>query len=437
MAARPLLEKIQALADRAGTTGEQQAASAALERAGARLPAILPKREPLSDAGVRRLPRPKKGNHITWDTAVGGFGIRITAGGARAFVLDYRTKAGRQRRITIGRFGDWTTGAARIRARELRRLVDIGADPLGDFEAARAAPTVAELADRFEREHLPRKRLGTQLAYGRTLDKYIRPHFGLHTKVADVAFADVDTLHRKITATGNPSAANRTVAILSKMFNLAILWGMRTDNPVKGVERNLEVKRKRYLTGGELDHMVEALAAHPNRQSADIIRLLLLTGARKGEVTGMRWDGVDLKTGIWTKLASTTKQKADHTVPLSAPALQLLNEIRAGANGALGKFVFPSDSKSGHTVDVRYLWTKLCSAAGITNLRPHDLRHSFASALASKGASLPLIGSLLGHSNASTTHRYAHLFQDAERAATEEVGAVIVAAGNGEKKRVR
>ena len=435
MAAQPRTEKIQALIDAPGTVGEGQAASAALERAGARLPAVPDTRQPLSDAMVRRLPAPAKGNTIAWDTMVGGFGARVTVGGARAFVLDYRTKAGRQRRLTIGRFGDWTTGAARIRARELRRLIDTGADPLGAFEAARAAPTVAELADKFEKEHLPRKREGTRLAYQRTLNKYIRPHFGLHTKVTDVAFANIDALHQRITTTAGPSAANRTTAILSKMFSLAIRWQMRTDNPVKGIERNLEIGRKRYLDAGELVRLLEALAAHPDKQAANIIRLLMLTGARKGEVAGMRWDEVNLDTGIWTKPGSTTKQKSDHVVPLSAPALQLLNDIRAGANGALGEFVFPAHrSKFGHTVDVRYLWTKLCRTAGITNLRPHDLRHSFASALASKGASLPLIGSLLGHSKAATTHRYAHLFQSAERAATEQVGAAIVAAGNGEKK---
>ena len=137
----------------------------------------------------------------------------------------------------------------------------------------------------------------------------------------------------------------------------------------------------------------------------------------------------DLTTGVWTKPVSTTKQKADHVVPLSAPALQLLNDIRAQQAGRLGEFVFPGDSKTGHVVDIKGFWTTVCRDAGITNLWPHDLRHSFASEVASGGASLPMIGALLGHSDPTTTARYAQFFVDPQRAAAEKVGAAIVAAG--------
>jgi integrase len=442
MAGRPAkTTKIQALVDQPGTVGEQQAAMAALERVGTRMPAISTEREPLSDAIVKKLPRPEKGNKVYWDSALGGFGIRITAAGSRSFVFDYRVRGtGRQRRYTIGGFPNWTTGAARIKARDLRRRVDNEEDPLADIEEARTAPTVAELADRFVQEHLPRKRPSTRIAYEHTLDIHIRPHFGLHVKVADVDFASIDALHRKVTAAGGPYAANRTVAIVSKMFSLAVRWNMRSDNPAKGIERNIEIKRKRYLNGDELARLVKALAAHSDTRSANIIRLLLLTGARKGEIFAMRHGDIDLKTGIWTKLGSTTKQKTDHVVPLSAPALQLLNDIRkqqTAKRQVLGEFVFESDSETGHVVDIKQFWTKVCRDAGITNLRPHDLRHSFASTLASKGASLPLIGALLGHSDPATTARYAHLFQDPQRAAAEEVGAAIVAAGELTEKSKR
>jgi integrase len=251
-------------------------------------------------------------------------------------------------------------------------------------------------------------------------------------KVADVDFASIDALHRKVTKVGGPYAANRTVAIVSKMFSLAIRWNMRPDNPAnpaKGIERNLEIKRKRYLAGDELARLIKALAAHSDTKSANIIRLLLLTGARKGEVFAMRWSDLDLETGIWTKPGSTTKQKTDHVVPLSAPAMQLLNEIRTARRTAFGEFVFSSDSAAGHVVDIKQFWTKICRDAGITNLRPHDLRHSFASELASGGASLPLIGALLGHADPATTARYAHLFVDPQRAAAEKVGRAITAAG--------
>ena len=433
--------KIRALVDQPGTAGEQQAAAAALERVGSKAPAIPTEREPLSDAFIKKLPRPEKGNKVYWDSTLGGFGIRITAGGARSFVLDYRVKgSGRQRRITIGAYPNWSTGAARIKARELRRRIDSGEDPLADFEEIRAAPTVAELADRFVSEHLPRKRPGTQLAYERTLNLYIRPHFR-HTKVADVGFADIDALHRKVTTAGGPYTANRTVAILSKMFSLAMRWNMRPDNPVnpaRGIERNPEIKRKRYLKDDELSRLVKALATHADKQSANIVRLQLFTGARKGEIFSMRWAEVDLIKGIWTKPASTTKQKADHVVPLSAPALQLLKEIskqQTEWRRVLGEFVFPGRDGTGHVVDVKGFWNKLRKAAGISDLRMHDLRHSFASELASGGASLPLIGALLGHSDPTTTARYTHLFTDPQRAAAEKVGAVIVAAGEPDKKK--
>ena len=378
----------------------------------------------LTDATVKRLPPPQTGNRIFYDDPP-GFGVRITAAGVRAFVFNYRVRgSGRERRFTIGKYPSWSVGAARAKAQQLRRLVDQGGDPLGDIEAAREAPTVADLIARFDAEHIgPRLRKGTARAYRLLVRNHIAPHFGTHMKVADVAFADVDALHRKVTRGGSTYAANRCLAVLSKMFALSIRWGMRDSNPVRGVEKNTEAKRKRYLSGDELGALTKALAAHPDQQVSNIVRLLLLTGARSSEVMGMRWTDLDLTTGTWTKPASTTKQKSDHTVPLSAPARQLLSEVTRQTEVP---WVFPSsNNKAGHVVTIERAWTTICKAAGIRGLRVHDLRHSFASTLASSGGTLPLIGALLGHSNAATTHRYAHIFQDPQRAAVEKVGAII------------
>jgi integrase len=147
----------------------------------------------------------------------------------------------------------------------------------------------------------------------------------------------------------------------------------------------------------------------------------------------MRWADVDLSTGIWTKLAANVKQATDHVVPLSAPAQLLLSEIRARQGGqrkTLGTYVFPSsDSSVGHRVDIDRDWRQLYRTAGIEGLRVDDIRHSFASTVASFGGSLPLIGSLLGHASPSTTARYSHLFVDPQRAAVEKVGQIIAAAG--------
>jgi integrase len=384
----------------------------------------------LTDAVIKRLKPPAKGNHITYDE-VAGFGIRITAAGHRAFILNYRTRSGRERRFTIGGWPDWNATDARAQARRLKRLIDEGGDPLADLEAEREAPTVADLCDRFEKEHLPRMRPSSAADYKRMIANHIRPALK-HLKVADVAYADIDKLHHKITARGHLHRANRTIAVLSKMFSLAMRWAMRPDNPCKHIERNQETKRKRYLSAAELARLTTALVEHPDQQAANIVRLLLLTGARRGEVLAAKWADIDLGTGTWTKPGSTTKQKTDHVVPLSAPARQLLAEIRDAQTSKhpkrpLGEYVFPGTG--GHVVEIKKAWRTICKAAAIDGLRVHDLRHSFASQLASGGATLPLIGALLGHSNPTTTHRYAHLFDDPQRAAVEKVGAVITAAG--------
>ena len=379
---------------------------------------------------MRRLPAPKQGKTITVDADVPGFGIRITANGARSYVLRYTTRAGRERTYTIGDATIWRTTYARDKARELRREIEDGGDPLGDIEAERAAPTVADLIERFRAEHLPKKRPRTALEYGYLLKLHVEPHFGQHAKVADVLHEDIDALHRKITKTGSPYAANRCVAVLSKMFSLAIKWRMRESNPVKGIEKNREYHRRRYLTGDELVGLTKALAKHPDKGAADAIRLLLLTGARRGEVLSMRWDNV--ADGVWSKPPSSTKQREHHQVPLSAPAQELLADIRKRQRPRTD-FVFPSHGATGHRVELKKDWAQITKAAGIEGLRIHDLRHSYASQLVSGGASLPLIGALLGHSNPLTTARYAHLMRDPLKEATERVGAVIAAAGKPAK----
>jgi integrase len=380
----------------------------------------------LTDAIVRRLPTPPKSNRIHYDPDVGGFGVRVTAAGSRSFVLTYWVRGGRQRRFTIGGFPDWQTTAARAEARRLKQLIDGGGDPLAELEAERGAPTVNDLIRRFLEEHVSRKRPSTQADYRIAIERHIRPAIG-NKKLAEVTWADGDALHRKLTKAGKPTQANRIAAVMSKMFALAIKWRLRLDNPAKGIERNPETKRKRYATPAELKRLMPALDRHPDQQGADIFRFLLLTGSRSHEAMGARWDAIDLDAGIWTKPGATTKQKTDHVAPLSAPAKQLLAKLRRQTNS---EWVFPApDSSTGHRVTIAKSWRLLCKAARISGLRVHDLRHSFASQLVSQGASLPLIGALLGHTQAQTTARYAHLFDDPQRAAVERVGAVISNAG--------
>lgn len=381
----------------------------------------------LTDTLVKALPIPATGNRITYDQDVTGFGVRVTAGGARSYILNYRNRTGRERRITIGQYPDWRTASARQEAKALKQAIDRGGDPLAEAEDDRDAKTMADLAERFRDEHLGKKRPSTAKNYGLLLDKFILPALRRH-KVAEVTYSDVDGLHRKITKGGAPYQANRSMAVLSKMFALAIKWRWRTDNPAKGIERNPEEKRHRYLTPAEVARLGEALAGIEDQQAANIIRLLLLTGARSGEVMGAKWADLDLEAGVWVKPGSTTKQKTLHRVPLSAPARQLLVDIKAGAGE--GQYVFPGRG-SDHRVEIRPAWRAACKAAGIVDARIHDLRHTYASLLASSGKSLPIIGALLGHSQPSTTARYSHLLDDPLREATEGVGALVMAKGKG------
>jgi integrase len=260
-------------------------------------------------------------------------------------------------------------------------------------------------------------RSSTAQEYKALIKAEILPALGSR-KVAAVTYSDIDRLHRKISDRA-PYRANRCTAVLSKMFSLSIKWRMRPDNPCKGIERNQEAKRDRYLSGGELPALLSALDSHGDQQAANIFRLLLLTGARRGEVLGAKWNEIDLDSGVWTKAASTTKQKKLHRLPLSEPAIELLREIHA--EGRKGEYVFPGKGGAPR-VDIKKPWAAVIKAAGISGLRMHDLRHSHASLLVNEGLGLPTIGALLGHSNAATTHRYSHLIDDTLRAATKKSG---------------
>ena len=282
---------------------------------------------------------------------------------------------------------------------------------------------MADVCDRFEAEHLPRLRPSTQTSYRQQIAGEIRPALG-SMKVAEVSFSDIDRLHRSISKRA-PYRANRTLALLSKLFSLAMRWGYRADNPVRAVERNPEHKRHRYLSGEELARLATALAEFPDVTIANAVRLALLTGARRGELLAARWADFDLTAGTWTKPGSTTKQKTLHRVALSDVALRLLVEMRRQSSTSV--WVFPARA-GGHLTAIREAWDTLRAAAGIPDVRLHDLRHTFASLAASSGASLPLIGGMLGHSSPATTHRYSHLFDDPQRQLADKVAAAIGAA---------
>jgi integrase len=372
----------------------------------------------LTDKAVRALERPAAGNRIVYDDTVRGFGARITAAGAIAFVLNYRVKAtGAERRHTLGSFPSWSVAEARQKARELKRRVDDGGDPLGELATERSAPTVAELCQRFREQHVVKLRLHTRRDYEAIIRNDILPALG-RIKVARLEFEHIERLHAKMTARA-PVRANRGLALLSTMLALAVRWRLRPDNPAKGVQRNREHQRKRYLSSRELSHLMEALAQYHNRPAADAIRMLLLTGARKAEILAARFE--QFQDDVWVKPHGLTKQAREHRVPLSAPVRQLLDRLRKDATTP---WLFPGRG-GGHLNDLKEHWPAICRAAGIDGLRVHDLRHSHASMLVSAGFSLPVIGAMLGHTQPSTTARYAHLLDDPLKKAAEAVGRIV------------
>jgi len=412
--------------------------------------------ERLTEIRARKELAPARGQTILWDTDVKGFALRVTPGGAKSFLLDYRVE-GRQRRLTIGSFPDWSVQAARTAAKKLKQEVDGGRDPMGQRHADRIAPTLQDVWERYETEHLPRKAVRAQADERSMWQKIILPRLG-KLKIASIDADHIDELHRDITnVRGTPVRANRVVEVLRKAFNLAIRWKWLTDNPASGVRKNAEEKRNRFLNRTEIAALAEALNDHTEPVSANAIKLLMLTGARRGEVLGATWDMFDFDNGIWTKPSAHTKQRLVHRVPLSGPALRLLTDIRIdaarlahAAGSSLSPYVFPGiDGKP--LTDIKRSWTSICRKAGLAvqvrkvgrngrpatgkdgkpalvwqpNVRIHDLRHSFASILVSAGASLPLIGQMLGHTQVQTTQRYAHLFDDPMRHAAETVGQVI------------
>jgi integrase len=375
----------------------------------------------LSKAVVEGLPAPS----CAWDRDLTGFGVRVSPKGARAYFVHQRDPAGRQIAITIGRHGGpWTAEQARTRAKQLLGEIASGTDPAATRRnrrqaerERRAAPTVKELLDCYLTEHAERRKRPSSVRTDRCLiDKHLRA-IAL-VKVADITPSDVEGWHAKISVKA-PIAANRALAVLSKAMSLAIKRSWRADNPCRGIERNPENRRERYLTPPELGRLRDALNRRQGDPAAACIAFLLVTGARRGETLAARWGDFDLTTGVWLKPAANTKQKKSHRVPLNAAAVAILAGLAQAAPNPDAHVFGPELMHR-----LRSVWEAVRDEAGLPGLRLHDLRHAYASVLVSAGLSLPIIGALLGHTAPATTARYAHLLDSPLRAATEHVGAL-------------
>ena len=376
-----------------------------------------------------------------FDTDVRGFAVCIYRGGGRAFTLDYRY-AGRQRRMTFARWPEWAVTAARERAKELRREIDAGGDPLGTRGALREAPRVSDLITRYVEVHLPHLAALNAADQRSMMEKFIGPAWG-RMLVTDVSSHDVELLLNKVAAgrarparakpnnrarklqgaKPTPVRANRVGEVVRKMFAYAVKWGWREDNPAMGFRRRIETPRERYLSQDEISRLALALDMAADDRASGIIRLCMLTGARVGEVRQARFEDFNLEHLSWSKPASTTKQRRVHRVPISDEASAIVRQRRlAVANGS--PWLFPGDTPGQPVQEIRRFWARIQKEVGIPDVRIHDLRHTFASLLVSGGASLEMIGKLLGHSQTQTTQRYAHLMESPLRAG---VGAVASA----------
>jgi integrase len=371
------------------------------------------------------------------DTVLSGFEVRARTGGAKVYSIRYRAGTGRaapMKRFTIGKHGSpWTPDEARNEARRLLIRVARGEDPAEAKAALRRAPTVAELALKYIAEHIEAKRKpGTAWEYQRLFERSVLPFIGKRL-VHQVTRAEMARLHHSKRET--PAEANHALGASSAMFNYAekIGWRSEGSNPCRNVERFRLRRHERFLSADELARLGTALAAYPGSPFAvAAIKLLVFTGARLSEVLGLQWQWINFERGEARLPDSKTGAK---TLQLPPPALAVLAQtprITDNPHVIVG-------TKTGNALaDLERPWRRIRNAAKLEDVRLHDLRHSFASAAVASGMGLPIVGALLGHTQAQTTQRYAHLASDPVKAAAAAVaGKIAVAMGDGKGEVVK
>lgn len=349
-----------------------------------------------------------------WDDELRRFGVIILPSGRRTYCIEYRNADRIQKRVKIGVHGQITPEQARNLARIKLGQVAYGEDIAQTSKQMRNLPTLTELADDYINRHGQRKRPKSLSEDQRLLRNYILPALG-NMKIANISYQDIEKLHTSLGE--RPYQANRVVALLSKMFSLAVTWRLREDNPTRGIQKYQEEKRDRWLNEEELQRLWSVLDSYPKHITAYFIKFLILTGARKGETLQATWDQFDLEKGIWRKPSHLTKQKKTEYLPLSDRALSILKEAKKFTGKS--KYVFPGYVEDQPMKEPKRFWITVTNAAKLENIRIHDLRHTHASHLVSSGLSLSIVGKLLGHTQAATTQRYAHLADAPLRQAAE------------------
>ena len=357
-----------------------------------------PRNRRLTEKEIRTLPTPEKGNRIYFDDIVGGFGIRVTASGTKAFVFDYRVNR-RHRRLTIGRYPSWNATAARERAKKLKLQVDRGRDPLGEKEEGRAAPTFTGVAAEYLERHASKKKSGFRDKQYLTRD--VLPSWG-NRKAADIKRRDVlELIERK--AEQAPISANRLLACIRKVFNWAISRDLLDTNPCSQVPSpGIEKRRDRVLTEAEIAAFWDGLDSAPMRgEVRTALRLILVTSQRPGEVCEIEL--ADLNGDWWTVPAAKAKNGLSHRVPLSALAQEQLQPRRE----ATERWLFPAP-RGNAPIQVNALSVPLRNNNhfGLERFTPHDLRRTAATMMASMGTDRLTLSKILNHVETGVTAVY-------------------------------
>lgn len=401
---------------------------------------------------IDALPTPDKRCYV-YDDELSGFGLSILPTGRKVFVAHYRVgggRTGRQRKVTIGIYGTITADEARTKAKDILARALIGEDFAEARNKVRASLTIAQLIDAWATGGAPINRRTGELRKQVNVDQdiaqanhHIRRLLGTRT-VESLTKADALRLRTQIAkgetkvkrkgkkrglieVSGGDGTAVRTVRLLSSILSYAVDTGVIERNPALGIRLPPAGRRHRYLSPNEVRALGVVLnqptTSASARKAAVIIRLLILTGARRSEIEGLKWSEVDFRFGMLRKETSKTGAKI---IPLARAALLILEDERNWSSGNQ-EWVFPGERGDGHYDSLGKEWNRIRKAAGISDVRIHDLRHTFASFGAGGGVGLPLIGGILGHSQASTTQRYAHLADTPLRAAANVIGSEIAA----------
>lgn len=361
--------------------------------------------------------------HFIWDDDIPGLGLRVLPSGRKGYVVQYR--AGRRsRRMSLGPSTVLTCEQARTRAIGIIAAARNGEDPAAERDAGRKAITVKELADRFDREHISlRVKPSTAKEYRRNLERFILPALGRLT-VTGITRADVAKFHHDLRHI--PYQANRCLEVISKMFSLAELWGLRPDgsNPRKHIRKYPEEKRERFLSAAELRRVGEVLCEMEvegvELPSAILaVRLLILTGCRLNEIMTLKWEYVDFTDKVLRLPDSKTGAKVVH---LGQPAIERLKAAEQINNNP---WVITGTLEGKRLSDLQPFWQRVRARAGLKDVRIHDLRHTFASTAVAAGQGLPMIGKLLGHTQVQTTARYAHLAAEPVKTAADSVADTL------------